>query len=419
LNIWPKDRKICTPKGRAKQLWLKIKKNQACLVNWHFFNPKLNKMLQIETLEDFGLKLNNERYWKNIAVQGLNLTNYSNQMLKTVFKDCIFLGCEMSPEVNYYLLHSDNALFPKLKVPFNMYLNRLYSYKDLYNGFDYRNPDTYHNTDDYKIYKFFKDNGSAEPDSIQVTLAQRLHDHGVSDALHDFLKKMGYPKKVVAIMGGHGMPRGSADYRQVAEIGKKLAESGFLPVSGGGPGAMEATHLGAWFAERMESDLETAIEMLAVAPKYTDSLWLSKAFEVMERYPRITTAESLGIPTWLYGHEPPTPFASKIAKYFANSVREEGLLAIAKGGVIYSPGSAGTIQEIFQDATQNHYLSFDIASPMIFLNRKYWVQERPIFPLLERMQKEGKYKNLLLTISDDSEEILNVLRNFLAAKHSI
>jgi hypothetical protein len=30
------------------------------------------------------------------------------------------------------------------------------------------------------------------------------------------------------------------------------------------------------------------------------------------------------------------------------------------------------------------------------------------------MQKEGKYKNLLLTISDDSEEILQVLQNFLA-----
>jgi predicted Rossmann-fold nucleotide-binding protein len=383
-----------------------------------FLKPKPKKMLQIETLEDFGLKLNNERYWKNIAVQGLNLRSYTNQMLKTVFKDCIFLGCEMSPEVNYYLLHSDNALFPKLKVPFNMYLNKLYNYKDLYNGFDYRNPDSYHDTVDYKIYKFFRDNGSAEPDSIQVTLAQRLHDHGVSDALHDFLKKIGNHKKIVAVMGGHGMPRGSADYRQVANIGKKLAESGFLPVSGGGPGAMEATHLGAWFAERPESDLEAAIDMLAVAPKYTDSLWLSKAFEVMERYPRITLAESLGIPTWLYGHEPPTPFASKIAKYFANSVREEGLLAIAKGGVIYSPGSAGTIQEIFQDATQNHYLSFDIASPMIFLNRKYWAQERPIFPLLERMQQEGKYKNLLLTLSDDSEMILNVLRDFLAAKHS-
>jgi predicted Rossmann-fold nucleotide-binding protein len=299
-----------------------------------------------------------------------------------------------------------------------MYLNKLYTYKDLYNGFDYRNPDSYYDTDDYKIYKFFKENGSAEPDSIQVTLAQRLHDHGVSDALHDFIKNVGNPKKIVAVMGGHSMLRGTADYKKVALIGKKLAETGFFPVSGGGPGAMEATHLGAWFAERPLSDLEAAIEILALAPKYTDRLWLSKAFEVMERYPRITKADSLGIPTWLYGHEPPSPFASKIAKYFANSVREEGLLAIAKGGVIYSPGSAGTIQEIFQDATQNHYLSFDIASPMIFLNRKYWIEERPIFTLLERMQKEGKYKNLLLSISDDSDEILEVLKNFLSGTNT-
>ena len=41
-----------------------------------------------------------------------------------------------------------------------------------------------------------------------------------------------------------------------------------------------------------------------------------------------------------------------------------GLLAIAKHGVIYAPGSAGTIQEIFQDAAQNHYSSFGPPSPM-------------------------------------------------------
>ena len=82
-------------------------------------------MLQIETLEDFRQKLNSDRYWKNIAVQGLDLSSFTAQILITVFRDCIFLGCEMSPEANYYLLHSDNALFPKLKVPFNMYLNSL------------------------------------------------------------------------------------------------------------------------------------------------------------------------------------------------------------------------------------------------------------------------------------------------------
>ena len=31
----------------------------------------------------------------------------------------------------------------------------------------------------------------------------------------------------------------------------------------------------------------------------------------------------LGIPTWLYGHEPTTPFARVIAKYFQNSIREK------------------------------------------------------------------------------------------------
>jgi two-component system alkaline phosphatase synthesis response regulator PhoP len=36
-------------------------------------------------------------------------------------------------------------------------------------------------------------------------------------------------------------------------------------------------------------------------------------------------------------------------------VREDGLLSLAKGGVVFAPGPAGTIQEIFQDLTQNHY----------------------------------------------------------------
>ena len=61
---------------------------------------------------------------------------------------------------------------------------------------------------------------------------------------------------------------------------------------------------------------------------------------------------SLGIPTWLYGHEPSTPFATHIAKYFVNSVREDTILTVAYGGIIFTPGSAGTLQEIFQEAVQ-------------------------------------------------------------------
>ena len=35
-----------------------------------------------------------------------------------------------------------------------------------------------------------------------------------------------------------------------------------------------------------------------------------------------------------------------MAKYFSNSLREDGLLAIATHGVVYAPGSAGTTQDV-------------------------------------------------------------------------
>ena len=124
--------------------------------------------------------------------------------------------------------------------------------------------------------------------------------------------------------------------------------------SGGGPGAMEATHLGAWMAGRSMEEFDDAMAILSVAPTFRDEGWLRTAFEVRTKYPQ-NKYRSLGIPTWFYGHEPATPFATHIAKYFFNSLREDVLLSIAKGGIIYSPGSAGTIQEIFQDAAQNHY----------------------------------------------------------------
>ena len=124
--------------------------------------------------------------------------------------------------------------------------------------------------------------------------------------------------------------------------------------------------------------------------------------------------ESLGVPTWLYGHEPATPFATHIAKYFDNSIREDGILTIAKGGIIYSPGSAGTLQEIFQDAVQNHYLSFGYASPMVFLDSDYWTKQIPVYPLLEELLAKGRYKNLLLSIADEEDDIVAEIKKFTA-----
>ena len=174
---------------------------------------------------------------------------------------------------------------------------------------------------------------------------------------------------------------------------------------------MEATHLGAWMAGRTDDEVEDALQMLMPAPSFRDEGWLSSAFHVMRKYPQDQYV-SLGIPTWLYGHEPSTPFATHIAKFFENSIREDSILTLAYGGIIYTPGSAGTLQEIFQDAVQNHYLSFGFSSPMIFLGKDFWTKEIPIYSLLESLMQNGKYKNLILTVSDESAEIIGELVKF-------
>lgn len=360
-------------------------------------------MKEFESLEEFKNYLN-KNHVSDIAVQSINLNNVKEIILKTTFSKCIFLGCEMDKTI-WTHLHADNYIFQHLDVPFNIYPNKLYNKETLYNGYNYRNPETYDKTFDKIVYDHYIENGK-EAQIIKETLARRLHDHSITDALYEFIEDNFDENKVVAIMGGHSISRNDVNYRQVSEISRKLTEHGYLLVSGGGPGAMEATHVGAWFAGQNDNALADAINILSQAPTYHHPDWLGKAFEVLEKYPD-SKYKSLGVPTWLYGHEPPTPFATHIAKYFANSVREEGLLAIAKGGVVFSPGSAGTLQEIFQGISQKHYKSYGDSSPLLFLNKTYWNFNRPVYPVIELMALRGDLQNLDIGIYDSVDGIVN------------
>lgn len=121
---------------------------------------------------------------------------------------------------------------------------------------------------------------------------------------------------------------------------------------------------------------------------------------------------SLGIPTWLYGHEPATPFATHIAKFFDNSIREDTILNITRGGIIYAPGSAGTIQEIFQAAVPNHYLTHGGETQMVFLGEDFWRREMPVYQLLEYLVEEGKYAGLRISITDRIDEVVNTIKSY-------
>ena len=163
---------------------------------------------------------------------------------------------------------------------------------------------------------------------------------------------------------------------------------------------------------RPDSELDDAIRQLIYeADTFHDADWLGSAFRVMYRYPQ-GPCESLGIPTWLYGHEPATPFATRIAKFYENSIREDSILSIAVGGIVFTPGSAGTVQEIFQEAAQDHYVTCGVSSPMAFLGRQFYCEEIPVYPFLEDMVARGKYNNLLLSITDDPDEVIREILAF-------
>lgn len=359
---------------------------------------------EVETLG----KLITCEYFDHIAFQGIDFNLLPSSFGERPFTDCIFMGCTITDDVRAHMA-PDCLEFPLMHMPFKAYPNKLYDAKSLYKGFDSSDESTFETCYDTMVYKHYVDAGK-QGKCMRETLARSLHDHSITDALYDFLA--GYDEKdVVAVMGGHAILRTDEGYRKVVMISKQLTEKGKVMVSGGGPGAMEATHLGAWLAGRTAAEVDDALEMIAVAPSFRDPHWLSSAFEVMEKYPQ-TEYFSLGVPTWFYGHEPAAPFATHIAKYFDNSIREDGILTIAKGGIIYSPGSAGTLQEIFQDAAQNHYETFGYASPMVFLGVKYYTEEMPVYPLIQDLLGRGRYKNLILSITDDVDQVVEELTNY-------
>ncbi len=348
-----------------------------------------------------------EKELSGLVFQMLDLKPFEEELKNISICRCVFLGCSFTSALREYLSYG-NHIFGNLVVPFSIYPSRLYDKSTLYEHFDAHRPETYEKTPDKIIFKHFQAKG-AMTENVEEMLARSLHDFSMRLALQDLLQEY-TPQSVVAIMGGHKLARGSANYRKLCMLSQSLTEQGFLMISGGGPGAMEATHLGAWFAGRTEKKLNEVIDHLAEAPTYDHPLWLTKAFEVFESFP-YTTYKSLSIPTWFYGHEPPTPFATHICKLFENSLREEGLLAIALGGVIYAPGSAGTMQEIFQDLAQNHYKSYGCISPMIFFDKQYWQEELPLYPLLCTLREKGKLNSgIEFHIEDEIDNVIEHIK---------
>ncbi len=341
------------------------------------------------------------------VVQGLDLREAPVEWNSLECQGAIFLGCRFPEQISICDLQEKGAMiFPSFQdLPYDPYRPELYTREELMEGWSEEEDQSV----DKKIYDHYVQYGKHQPDIVEA-LAERLHDHAVDDALSDLLEgrieKDGH-KKVVAVMGGHGTRRDDDSFRQVAHLTRRLTQEGYFVASGGGPGIMEATNLGAYLAKVSEAELDEILGELAQAPHYTSLGYVSAAQKIIEKYPTGNT--SLAIPTWFYGHEPTNMFSSFVAKYFSNSIREDGLLTIAAHGIIFAPGSAGTTQEIFQDAAQNHYATSGEISPMVFLGDQRYTKDTQLWPCIQQLAEGRDYARYLF-LSEDIEKILTFIK---------
>ncbi|WP_327370130.1 LOG family protein [Streptomyces sp. NBC_01217] len=333
-------------------------------------------------------------------IQSVDLTDRGAALRSTDTAGAVFLGCRMAPEAAAQARADGAFVFPPVPgLPFDPYRGLLYSPDALYEGLA---DGGYAATPDARAYRWFQET-RAGGDTF-ASMLRALHDDAVSDALDEQLTGA----RVVGVMGGHATARGSAPYAAAARLGRTLARSGLTVATGGGPGAMEAANLGAYAAPYSDPMLDQACELLAAAPSFTPSVtdWALTAFAVRERWPG--GGGSVSIPTWFYGHEPPNPFADHIAKYFANALREDGLLTRSGAGVIFLPGAAGTVQEVFGNATPNYYSSRGRPTPMVLVGRAHWTRELPAWPLL-RALADGRPMESRIALVDTVDEVPEAL----------
>jgi len=350
------------------------------------------RLVEVDSLEELDDRLaagvGSLRGWR---VLGVDLRDRHDALASVSVAGATFLACRLAP-ADEERLRAHGALVLALpeEAPVSP-RTALYRAEELYGT------ERYADSFDARAYAW-----SQLPFDPDRALARVLHDHTIDLALDEWMTG----RRLVGVMGGHRLERDDPGYAAAARLGAALG-AGAVVATGGGPGAMEAANLGARLGSSTDH-LEEALALLAGVPSYRPSVdaWVALAFDVLDRSPG--GRETLGIPTWHYGHEPPNAFATAVAKYFRNSTREAILLEVCDAGIVFLPGAGGTVQEVFQDACENYYADEGAIAPMVLVGVDHWTRELPAWPLLERLAR-GRPMEGHVHLVDSAEDAVDLL----------
>lgn len=367
--------------------------------------------IQLQELLDAGTSLAGAR------LQGLDLRPFEERLLhRHDLQGLIVLGGRLSSEVEQHLRAGGAVIFPAdPRSPVRPFRGTLYTAAELYDGIRQNGYDT---TLDARAYAWLED-VTVNRDAY-ITMLRAIHDDAMSDALDSLLAD----RRAVGVMGGHALTRGTHEFAQAAHLGHALAEQGYVVLTGGGPGAMEAANLGAWADNTTE--LTRALDTVAQVPSFSHGVerWVLAGLDATAHGTATPDAgapdasaladeqtRSVGIPTWHFGHEPPNVFAQQIAKYFSNAVREDELLRRSRSGLVVLPGAAGTVQEIFQMATRLYYEAEGPLTPLILVGSIYWREQLPVWSLLTSLGHDRAMGDLLHLV-DEHDEAVEILTSY-------
>ncbi len=176
------------------------------------------------------------------------------------------------------------------------------------------------------------------------------------------------PSKSITVFGSARTPESDPYYQQAVRVSERAGRAGFITITGGGPGIMDAGNRGALNAHVGSVGMTIKLPMEQVTS------------------PHVTTE----IPFYFF-------FTRKTAMRYGSRV------------FLFFPGGYGTLDELFESLTLKQTRKIDQV-PFILVGREFWE------PLDKFIKEQLVARELidpedpdLYTITDDEDEIMSII----------